>query len=91
MVFGPESDYAAFLQHYFAIAIVDKLLIEESTAQIFNVPGKAVMLNAYNGKTDIASPSLPRTRSPMIIATWISSDALSASASPTPDGEPSNC
>ncbi|MFK0165177.1 hypothetical protein [Rhizobium sp. NPDC090279] len=44
----------AFLQNYFAISIVDRLLIEEDTTQIYNVPGKAVMLNAYNNKTDIA-------------------------------------
>ena len=54
MVFGPESDYAVFLQTYFGISIVDKLLIETDTTQIYNVPGKAVMLNAYNHKTDIA-------------------------------------
>lgn len=53
MRFGPESEYAFFLQNYFGIAILDKLLIEEDTTQIYNVPGKAVMLNAYNGKTDI--------------------------------------
>ncbi len=32
----------------------DKLLIEEDTSEMFSVPGKTVMLNAYNGKTDIA-------------------------------------
>ena len=37
----------------FPSPIVDKLLIEEDTAQMYNVPGKAVMLNAYNNKTDI--------------------------------------
>lgn len=54
MVFGPEAEYAVFLQNYFSISIVDRLLIEEDTTQIYNVPGKAVMLNAYNNKTDIA-------------------------------------
>jgi 2-polyprenyl-6-methoxyphenol hydroxylase-like FAD-dependent oxidoreductase len=54
MCFGDESAYSKFLQLYFSISIVDKLLIEENTGQIFNVPGKSVMLNAYNGKTDIA-------------------------------------
>jgi 2-polyprenyl-6-methoxyphenol hydroxylase-like FAD-dependent oxidoreductase len=53
MCFGDESAYSYFLQHYFSITIVDKLLIEEDTAQIYNVPGKVVMLNAYNKKTDI--------------------------------------
>lgn len=54
MVFGPEVDFAVFLQNYFAISIVEGLLIEEDTTQIYNAPGKAVMLNAYNNKTDIA-------------------------------------
>jgi 2-polyprenyl-6-methoxyphenol hydroxylase-like FAD-dependent oxidoreductase len=53
MCFGKESAYSYFLQNYFSIAIVNKLLIEEDTAQMYNVPGKAVMLNAYNNKTDI--------------------------------------
>jgi 2-polyprenyl-6-methoxyphenol hydroxylase-like FAD-dependent oxidoreductase len=53
MHFGEESLYSHSLHNYFSIAIVDKLLIEEDTAQMFNTPGKAVMLNAYNNKTDI--------------------------------------
>ena len=53
MCFGEESSFLVFLQCYFSLTIVDKLLIEEDTAQMFNVPGKAVMLSAYNGKTDI--------------------------------------
>jgi 2-polyprenyl-6-methoxyphenol hydroxylase-like FAD-dependent oxidoreductase len=53
MCFGEESAYSYFLQNYFSITIVDKLLIEENTAQMYNVPGKVVMLNAYNNKTDI--------------------------------------
>ena len=51
--FGDEAPYVHFLQQYFSITIVDKLLIERDTAQLFNVPGKAVMLNAYKNKTDI--------------------------------------
>lgn len=51
--FGDEAEYAHFLGQYFSITIVDKLLIRENTTQIYNVPGKAVMLNAYNNKTDI--------------------------------------
>jgi 2-polyprenyl-6-methoxyphenol hydroxylase-like FAD-dependent oxidoreductase len=51
--FGEESAYSLFLQLYFSITIVNKLLLEENTAQIYNVPGKTVMLNGYNGKTDI--------------------------------------
>lgn len=52
-VFGDASKFLHFLGQYFSITIVDKLLIEPSTAQMFNVPGKAVMLNAYKNKTDI--------------------------------------
>jgi 2-polyprenyl-6-methoxyphenol hydroxylase-like FAD-dependent oxidoreductase len=51
--FGDEDRYTHFLGRYFSISIVDKLLIEPNTAQLFNVPGKAVMLNAYKNKTDI--------------------------------------
>ncbi len=51
--FGHEAEYLHFLEQYFSITIVDKLLIERNTAQLFNVPGKAVMLNAYKNKTDI--------------------------------------
>ena len=51
--FGDEARYAHFLGQYFSITIVDKLLIKENTTQMYNVPGKGVMLNAYNGKTDI--------------------------------------
>ncbi|RKH14737.1 FAD-binding monooxygenase [Corallococcus sp. CA053C] len=51
--FGDEAQYLNFLGQYFSITIVDKLLIERNTAQMFNVPGKAVMLNAYKNNTDI--------------------------------------
>ena len=51
--FGDEARYLHFLGQYFSITIVDKLLIERNTAQLFNVPGKAVMLNAYKNSTDI--------------------------------------
>lgn len=53
MWFGSEAEYTHFLEQYFSITIVDKLLIEQNTAQLFNVPGKAIMLNAYKNKTDI--------------------------------------
>jgi 2-polyprenyl-6-methoxyphenol hydroxylase-like FAD-dependent oxidoreductase len=52
--FGEESEFLLFMQNYFALSIVDKLLMEEDTAQMFNVPGKTAMLSAYNHKTDIA-------------------------------------
>jgi len=51
--FGNESEYMHFLKQYFSITIVDKLLIKPNTAQMFNVPNKAVMLNARGNKTDI--------------------------------------
>ncbi|MGI4763128.1 MAG: FAD-dependent monooxygenase [Janthinobacterium lividum] len=51
--FGHEADYAQFMGHYFSLTIANHLLIEQSTAQLYNTPGKGVMLNAYNGKTDI--------------------------------------
>jgi 2-polyprenyl-6-methoxyphenol hydroxylase-like FAD-dependent oxidoreductase len=49
-----ESSFLLFLKCYFSITIVEKLLIEENTSQMLNVAGKTIMLNAYNGKTDIA-------------------------------------
>lgn len=51
--FGDESEYMHFLQQYFSITIVNKLLIKEDSAHLYNVPNKAIMLNAYNNKTDI--------------------------------------
>jgi|SRR6187402_485307 len=54
MRFGEEYSFLLFLQCYFSLTIVDTLLIEENTSQMLNVAGKAIMLNAYNGKTDIA-------------------------------------
>ena len=54
MCFGAESLVLFFMRNYFSLTIVDKLLIPEDTAQMFSVPGKTVMVNAYHGKTDIA-------------------------------------
>lgn len=51
--FGNEAGYLHFLGQYFSITIVNKLLIKQNTTQFYNVPDKAVMLNAYNNKTDI--------------------------------------
>lgn len=51
--FGPESDYAHFLGAYFSISIVNKLLVPQKTMQMFSIPYKSVMVNAYNNKTDI--------------------------------------
>jgi len=53
MWFGEESAYSTFLQAYFSITIVDRLLLKEDTTQIFSVAGKCIMLNGYHGKTDI--------------------------------------
>ncbi|RZK27547.1 MAG: FAD-binding monooxygenase, partial [Hymenobacter sp.] len=51
--FGHEADYSCFLHHYASLTIVNRLLLAENTAQLYNVPGKAILINAYNGKTDI--------------------------------------
>lgn len=51
--FGPERDYEHFLEAYFSITIVNKLLVKQKVMQMYNVPDKAIMLNAYNHKTDI--------------------------------------
>ena len=51
--FGPEKQYTHFLDAYFSITIVNKLLIKQKTMQMYNVPDKAITLNAYNNKTDI--------------------------------------
>ncbi len=51
--FGEEGQYTHFLQAYFSITIVNKLLIKQKTMQMYNVPDKAITLNAYNNKTDI--------------------------------------
>jgi 2-polyprenyl-6-methoxyphenol hydroxylase-like FAD-dependent oxidoreductase len=51
--FGEERQFSRFLGRYTSVTIVDELLIEPGTAQIFNVPGKVVMLNAYKDKTDV--------------------------------------
>lgn len=53
LCFGDEAEYVHFLGQYFSITIVDKLLIERDTAQMYNEPCRAVMLNAYKDKTDI--------------------------------------
>ncbi|MFT3697004.1 MAG: FAD-dependent monooxygenase [Kofleriaceae bacterium] len=53
LAFGHEAEYMHFLEQYFSITIVDKLLIDRDTISMFNVPGKAIMLNAYKANTDI--------------------------------------
>lgn len=51
--FGEEAAFSHFLNAYFSITIVNKLLIPENTTQMYSEPGKTIMLNAYNQKTDI--------------------------------------
>lgn len=51
--FGNKPEYTYFLNAYFSISTVEKLLIRNKTMQMFNVPDKAVTLNAYKNKTDI--------------------------------------
>lgn len=51
--FGDESEYSHFMGAYFSITIANKLLVKQKTMQMFGVPNKAIMLNAYNNKTDI--------------------------------------
>jgi len=51
--FGDQAQHVYYLGRYFSITIVDKLLIEPNTLQMYNEPGKCVMLNAYKTKTDI--------------------------------------
>ena len=53
LCFGDEAQYVHFLNAYFSITIVNKLLIPEYTTQLYNEPGKLAMLNAYNGKSDV--------------------------------------
>lgn len=51
--FGNESEYIHFLGQYFSIAIVNKLLVENGTYQMYAEPNKGIALYAYNNKTDI--------------------------------------
>jgi len=51
--FGPESRYSHFLHNYFAVAVVDGIFIPSSTTRIQNTPGRTLMLNSYEDKTDI--------------------------------------
>ena len=54
LCFGDEASFVVFLKNYFSLTIIPKVLMEENTSEIFSIPGKTVMLNTYNGKTDIA-------------------------------------
>lgn len=54
MCFGPEAEYSHFLNNYFTVAIVDETLIPQDTTRILSTPGRTLMLNAYEDKTDIS-------------------------------------
>jgi 2-polyprenyl-6-methoxyphenol hydroxylase-like FAD-dependent oxidoreductase len=62
--FGHESEYIHFLGQYFSIAIVNKLLVEEGTYQMYGEPNKGVALYAYNHKTDIIFTFRPEKEIP---------------------------
>jgi 2-polyprenyl-6-methoxyphenol hydroxylase-like FAD-dependent oxidoreductase len=51
--FGHEAEYSHYMGAYFSISNINKLLIKPKVMQMYNVPDKAIMLNAYNHKTDI--------------------------------------
>jgi 2-polyprenyl-6-methoxyphenol hydroxylase-like FAD-dependent oxidoreductase len=51
--FGDETEYTHFLKAYASITTVNKLLVTQKTMQMYNIPNKCMMLNAYNKKTDI--------------------------------------
>nr|GFD06942.1 hypothetical protein [Tanacetum cinerariifolium] len=36
--FGPESEYACFLEHYASLTIVNRLLLAQDTGQLYNAP-----------------------------------------------------
>lgn len=62
--FGNEAEYAHFLGQYFAIAITNKLFVDEGTYQMFAEPNKGVALYAYNHKTDIIFTFRPEAEIP---------------------------
>lgn len=51
--FGHESEYANFLGQYFSIAVVNKLLVENGTYQMYAEPNRGAALYAHNDKTDV--------------------------------------
>ena len=53
LCFGDDAQFMRFLNVYFSITIVNASLIRDFTTQMYNEPGRMVMVNAYNGKTDI--------------------------------------
>jgi 2-polyprenyl-6-methoxyphenol hydroxylase-like FAD-dependent oxidoreductase len=53
MHFGEEASYSRFMGLYFSISVIEKRIVEAHTTQIFSVPGRTVMLNSYDTKTDV--------------------------------------
>jgi 2-polyprenyl-6-methoxyphenol hydroxylase-like FAD-dependent oxidoreductase len=51
--FGAESEFSHFLGQYFAISIVNKEIIEPNVTEVYATPGRSVLLNSYDHKTDI--------------------------------------
>ena len=78
--FGPEANYSHFLQHYFSLTIVPKSLVEPNTAQLYNVPGKVIMLNAYQQKTDIVFCFAAEAEIPYDYRDTVQQQALTAHA-----------
>ncbi|WP_025146464.1 FAD-dependent monooxygenase [Pedobacter jeongneungensis] len=51
--FGKEAEYVHFLGQYFSIAVVDKLLVDNGTYQMYSIANKGLALYAHNKKTDV--------------------------------------
>lgn len=53
LCFGPEESFTHFMKAYGSVTILDWMLVPDKASQLHKEPGKAVVLNGYNGKTDI--------------------------------------
>ena len=51
--FGDTVACAHFLKTYGSVTIIPRLLIEQGSLEMYQAPGRSVILSAYNGKTDI--------------------------------------
>lgn len=51
--FGPEKDYSHFLHHYTSVTVAQGVVIPPWTSRIQNIPGRTLLLNSYEGTTDI--------------------------------------
>ncbi len=54
MAFGGGDDPMHFLKRYAYLKVVPRPLLEPDVTRIHSVPGLTVMLNGYEGKTDLA-------------------------------------